>query len=271
MEAVETGSASVGLEQGNPQQSVQPTSQPTPPVLDTGALASELAGLLNPKTEPTEPEVAKPTGLFNDSLPEGLQGNVALEGLFEVAKMVSPNLDLNRVMGRAWESGNPELLDVGYLREVMGDKAQYFETYFSGVVNEYQESQAQALDEWAKGVAEEFGGKEVLDRAIHAFNTNADPVVHQHVKALLDSRNPQERDAGVKLIQNFVQPMGIIPKTGRKVGGTAGAIPTSNQVGLGSKEFQEEVGKLTREGSLTPDAMNELVQRRAMGKSMGLN
>ncbi|MGL5261028.1 MAG: hypothetical protein ACRC9P_01445 [Bacteroides sp.] len=250
----------------------------TPQGFDPKAVAQELAGLL-PKEEPKQEvkqevqEEPQLTGVFNDTLPEELKGNVHLEGLFNIAKAQFPNLDLNRTLSRAWESGDPDLIDVNYLREVAGDEfGKYYGEYFSDLINSYTESRVQELDQWANSVFEKVGGKPKWERITSTFNTNASPTVVETVKEFLDSVDPRQRDVGVEMILNFVQPYGILAKQGAKAGELGGATPaTATGSALSSKEYMAEVAKLSNSGRLTESgALEELRARRAAGVQAGL-
>lgn len=235
-----------------------PTPTPTPP--------TEVA----PSPEVLEPKPSYvPT--FNEELPDGLKGNTALEGVFRIAKAQFPDMDLNRVMGRAWETGDPQLVDYNYLAEVAGeDFAKYYGEYFSGIIESHVAETSQELESWATGVFDSVGGKQNWDRIAGAFNSNF-PQMGDHVRALLNDSDAGNRDLGVQIILNMVRPLGITPKSGGKAGALDNITPANvGGTALNSQQFMEEVAKLSNSGSLDPNKLNELRQRRMAGVRAGL-
>lgn len=242
-------------------------SQPTVAPLSAEDVAKEVQRLMQPQETPVEDVPL--TGLFNDTLPEELKGNTAVEGLFTIARSQYPNLDFNKVMGKAWESLDPSQVDVAYLGEIVGHQnAQYYKQYFTSIVDDYATNFTEGLETWAKGVKEQFGGDAGWERVVGTFNSNADQGVVAHVKALLDSPNAQERDIGVSMIRNFVTPYGVIPTQGRTTGG--GAVPSSNGGGLTSEQFSSKVAELHIQGKYSEQAVQELRQARLLGVQQGL-
>ena len=239
-------------------QGVPPMDPPTPEPKDT--------------VEPKDPaEVVAPTGLFNTELPTELQGNVAIEGLFALARANHPELDLNRVVGRAWESGDPSHLDVAYLAEVVGEEhAKYYSEYFGGLVSSYVESTHEQLNAWARDIYDKYGGNEGWGRIVDTFKGNATPELVNHVVSLLDSPDEATRNIGVDMITNFVSPYGVIPQRGREVAPGTGAVPAQGASALSAAQYKEEIAALYRSGQFTPQAVAELDNRRAMGARLGL-
>lgn len=274
-EQVDNVNTGVGTEVNTGANTAPPVEAPPVDVVPEGrptAKPNYAPNLLDQQpNEPTVPEEPlELTGLFNDALPEDLKGNVHIEGLFGIAKAQFPNLDLNRVLGRAWEEGDPNLIDSNYLREVAGEEyAQYYESYFQDLVESYTETKVAELNEWANKVFESVGGRENWDKITYVFNNTAPDNVVGVVKGLLDSNNPAERDAGIEMVKNFARMGGVMPQTGGK---SVNGDPASSIAGaISALEYQQEIGKLSREGRLTEEgALEALRQRRLAGMRAGL-
>lgn len=250
--------------------------QVTPPTVDPIQVQPTLVPPPTPIPTPTPPpveetpEVPEFTGLFNEGLPEELEGDVAIEGLFKFARELYPNLDFNRAMGSAWESLDPSKVDLAYIGSIVGaDNAKYVASYFTDIVSGYSQNFNAGLEEWARGVKEQFGGEGNWQRVTETFKTHADEATAQYVIGLLDSAKESERNIGVNIIKNFVTPYGVIPKQGRPVSNTT-AIPGQGTQGLSAQQFQAKVAELQRAGKYSPDAVAELREARMLGAKMGL-
>lgn len=244
-------------------------TQATPPVVPTQNLSKEDIEAEVKRLMTPEPTTVTPTGLFNDSFPEELAGDTALTGLFGLARDIYPDLDFNKVMGKAWEGLDSESVDVAYLAEVIGaDKAREYAGFFKGIVDSYAQNFTQGLEDWATGVKESFGGDGNWQRVVDTFNTNASQDVVGYVKGLLESSNEKERNIGVDMIRNFVTPYGVIPKQGRNLG--TNAVPGQGSRGLSAAEFTAKVAELSKSGKTTEAAMQELREARMLGAKLGL-
>lgn len=242
---------------------VQP--QEVPVGLSKEDVAKEVERLMQPKEE--APVL---TGMFNENLPDELAGNTAIEGLFAIARTQYPDLDFNKVMGKAWETLDPEAVDVAYLGEIVGAKnAQYYQHYFKDVIGGYANEFTSGLEEWAKGVKEQFGGEANWERVVGTFNANADQGVVAHVKGLLDSPDKAQRDVGISMIRTFVTPYGVIPKQGRPLADT-NTVPGQGAGGLSAEQFMTKVAELQRTGNYNESAVAELREARKLGAQMGL-
>ena len=246
-------------------------SQATPQVAPVQGLSKEdVAAEVQRLMTPVEEEKVVPTGLFNDTFPEELAGDTALTGLFSLARDIYPDLDFNKVMGKAWESLDPEAVDIAYLAEVIGaDKAREYSNFFKGIVGGYAQNHTESLETWATNVKEQFGGEGNWQRVVDTFNTNAETEIIEYVKGLLDSPSEEERNIGVGMIRNFVTPFGVIPKQGRPVSNT-NAIPGQGAKGLSAAEFTAKVAELSKSGKPSDAALQELREARMLGAKLGL-
>lgn len=227
-------------------------SQPTPEVQPNTPPSTQVTPNPIPTTpepkavESPEPTEAQLTGLFNDTLPELYQDNLAVKGLVAMTRTAYPDLDLARVAGKAWEMGNPAYIDYNYLREVVGDNADYLAHYFEEVVNGQveakkakEQAEIQAQEEFTTQLYEDVGGKENWQRIADVYKTNAPPELMDEVDALFETGNVSLAKTAVRLIADFVKTQGALPKQGKPVVQGGVATPSVNGDALSAEQYAE--------------------------------
>lgn len=101
--------------------------QSAEPVNENGGIEAQLAEFLasqRKETTPDEPTSERPTGGVNDLTADDVADPNA-KRLIALLDTHYPNLDRERIIGRALEYGDPDLIDANYLRDQVGDLARY--------------------------------------------------------------------------------------------------------------------------------------------------
>src|SRR5690625_2135288 len=128
----------------------------------------------------SEPD--RPTGGLNDITADQI-GEPGIARFVQLLDAHYPQIDRERVLGRALEFGDPEFIDTAYLKDVVGDHSDILLGYFQDVVQTY----GNALEQTVQSVYERAGGQEKWNALSAAFVRNAPESVRNVVKQLIDS------------------------------------------------------------------------------------
>lgn len=183
-----------------------------------------------------------------------------------VLQGAAKGIDLDRVMQRALQHGDPSLIDFAYLREAAGEQAPQLQALAQNIVRAVQAK----ADEVERGVYAEVGGEEIWHASVAAFNKSAPHELRVTVKQMLDSQNEQFIKAGAKIVAQFGQQSGAVPQPANLMGSTS-AGASFNQHGLSKADFQAELRKLNQNAPNYEQQREALFVRRAAGKRAGLN
>lgn len=174
--------------------------------------------------------------------------------------------DLARVMANAKAYGDPALLDVAFLQEKAGDKAAMLLPLLQQqIAQEQAATQQKIADVYAMA-----GSKEAWDSQVGIFNAKAPDTLRNTVAFLFD--NGQDKGAA-ELLLSFVKSAGLAPAG---YTGTPGvAAPAANgftreQFQAAMQELQKSVGNRSLESPDVYPKYQALLERRALGRSMGL-
>lgn len=217
------------------------------------AAAPKPANVTTPATIPTA--VPQSTEAASDEVLTAIQSGFAAIG---------PNVDMNRAFGNALTHGDATLIDVAYLKEVGGAQAAQLETLAKAIVARVQ-SQAEHA---AKAAHTAAGGEANWAAAATAFNANAEPHLKQVVANMLNSGNPGTIEAAAKMVVQYSQQNGLVPKGAQLL--NAGAATASAGQGLTKEAFQDANFKLDRNSRTYEQDRNSLFARRQLGKSLGM-
>lgn len=248
----------------------QPQGQPPAPQPDltniVGMLQAALAGQNQPVAQtPAAPEAAKVPGKGLNTFDVSSIGDPIIQSMATILQTAGKDLDLDRVLGKALQFGDPNLVDVAYLREAGGANAQQFTEIAQGIVKAVQ-AKADAVQQ---SVYESVGGEAVWHASVAAFNSTAPQELRVTVAQMLDSTNEQFIKAGAKIIAQFGAQSGAIPNHAGLMQSTAAAGAGVGQ-GLTKDQFQQELRKLDPNASGYEDARNNLFARRSLGKRAGM-
>lgn len=249
-----------------------------------GAPATEAPA--KPETTVDAPAVVEPTGAVPDKTsadaaptkPEvetkvesgeslAKTGNAVLDAGIEMMQRTAGlnSEDVNRIFAKAQESGDASSIDVAYIKERFPEHASYIEQ----LANAYVEHSTTQVNQVIKSVHEKAGGSERWELLNQTFKQSAPAELQRAVKALADS---EDFAGAADLVISFSESSGLVPVHTQQLRGGA---PLDGA--LSAKEFAEEVRKLrgpngqgSLESSRTNTQFQNLVRRRALGKSKGL-
>lgn len=176
----------------------------------------------------------------------------------------SPDLDLDRALANAIKFGQPDLIDIAYLKEKGGANADNLITIAKSLVTQI----ANVADSNEKAVYAVAGGQEGWTTAVTAFNQFADPAQRKTIADLLDSGNPQFVQYAAQTVVAFSKQSGAVPFTGQQV--QTGQASVAASQGLSKQQFQAELSKLNRNAHDYAEQSNALLGRRQLGKQIGL-
>src|SRR5690625_1134003 len=239
----------IGSMRGTPQES---------PV--TGAQDSE-----QPANDTQVAESERPTGGLNDYKAEVID-DPEVSRFVSLLDMHYPEIDRERVLGRAFEFGDPELIDKAYLRDMVGEHADVLAGYFEDVVNRY----SNAVEQTVNNIYERAGGKQRWDQMSQAFTRNAPDAIKNIVRKLIDSSNPEEVHQGLDFIFDYSTQSGYVDSPAQRPGTTASA---GGGDALSAEQFSKavrEIGGRNRNPKVYDTKVEQLRRRRALGIELGL-
>lgn len=174
-----------------------------------------------------------------------------------------PEMDIQRAVGNALIYGDPNLVDLAYIKEVAGAKAEDA----TALAKAFVESCVVAAERAVANVIDTAGGKANWQAATAAFNKLAPAHMKTVVKTLMNSGDPESIKHATSTVVEFAKQSGAMPQPGALVKSGAAAPATSSA--LSKEEFQAELRKLNPTSRNFNEARNELFQRRQLGKKLG--
>lgn len=226
----------------------------------TGAQDSE-----QPANDTQDAESERPTGGLNDYKAEDID-DPEVSRFVSLLDMHYPEIDRERVLGRAFEFGDPELIDKAYLRDMVGEHADVLAGYFEDVVNRY----SNAVEQTVNNIYERAGGKQRWDQMSQAFTRNAPDAIKNIVRKLIDSSNPEEVHQGLDFIFDYSTQSGYVDSPAQRPGTTASA---GGGDALSAEQFSKavrEIGGRNRNPKVYDTKVEQLRRRRALGIELGL-
>lgn len=196
-------------------------------------------------------------------------GNPALDASIGVLISVTgaTSTDLQRIVGKALEYGDANLVDTAFVTEKFGKHADQMIALAKAAVEEQGNSQARAVAQ----VHALAGSKDNWDNAVSIFNQNAPEHLKSAARMLLDAGQLEQ---GAKLIMDMVQNAGFVPVAN---GLLQGGVAPSTGGALNAKQFQEgiaalkkEAGNRSLESGPYAQKLQTLHQRRNLGRQQGL-
>lgn len=248
---------------------IVPVIQPTAPTLPVGVPPAGNPPRMPEGVAPAPVVPAPVAPVVTPSTITANTGSAALDAAISVLAGASgaTDADLQRIAGNALQYNDPSLIDRAFLQEKFGKHAAQFEALAVAAIQEQQNSQSRATTE----VHAMAGGQAQWDQAVAVFNQSAPDHMRAAVKALIDSGNTKQ---GAQLLIEAVRGSGLVPNANPLVSGGA-AVPSS-QGALGKAEFQAEMAKLKTEAGnrsletgAFADRYQQLLQRRAIGRTLG--
>ena len=225
-----------------------------------------------PPEQPGQPEVkvespAKPQSQMQqrastvDALGE-LASDPQLKPVGEFLIQKLGDADPERAFGNAIKYGDPEMVDLAYLREKLGADAESVAELAKSLFTSVQAKAEAAVNELYTA----HGGEASVRQAIQFYNAKAGADERAAMAQLLDSGNKASISYAMKQIMDFatkgggvrVQAPGVMPV------GQPGA-----QRGLSAAEYQKQVGELHAKRASDAE-FDRLLSLRALGKQQGL-
>jgi hypothetical protein len=224
--------------------------------LQQGATSSQPATeAVKPSTQATEP--------IEDAIPVQEIKDPVVQGMVQVLQTFG-DIDVSRVITKAIQYNDPALIDTAYLKSVAGDKAEQAEKIARTLVQTISNKAAE-VEQQVFALA---GGEAQWDAAVTAFNQVAPRELKLAVAQMLNTVDPEMVQAGAKLIVQFSQLSGAVPQQGTPY---APAMPvTQAQNALTKEQFKQEVAKLNPNDPNYAQLYQELYNRRALGKRLGM-
>lgn len=184
------------------------------------------------------------------------------------AQAMAPGIDFKRMVGKALEYGDPNLIDKQYLKEAFPGK----DRQLGKVAEQLVQYVSQRADQLQNQVYALVGGEAEWDSAVQAFNSSAPLPVRRMVKAGLDSRDPTRIMEAAQTVQSFAQMAGFASqRSGSPVNPYAPAAPKAQ--GLSYNEFKNALAKLEQNGGRRDgewiDNVTLLMKARQVGKAGG--
>ena len=230
------------------------------PVIAPETKESHSEGSESPQQELEQEQPTEPQS-FADMVGSDLMQDPASRIVARSLEALVGDLDIERAFNRAIEEDDARFIDVAYLQEKLGDKAQdaidaakYLLEYADTVSQRY-------LDEVYSVVP---GGEEALRVATQHFNATADAATKQVIANLLDSGDVTSMKFAAQQIMQSAR--GVVPKAGNSAPassvGSAGA-----GVGISRAQFTE----MYQKNPNMPDReYQKLREQLALGLQQGL-
>lgn len=174
--------------------------------------------------------------------------------------------EIRQIAGKAFETGNPEDIDEGFIARRFGEKSKEVRTLAKAVV-EHQKAVANQAVETAHTLA---GGKDAWDNTVAIYKQSAPDYIQDTVQTMIDKGKSTE---AIKFVMDYVKNSGAVAVQGTQIQGS------TNNAGnpLSAAEFKQEILKLQEEaGNRSMDhgthreKWDALVHRRELGKQRGI-
>lgn len=238
---------------------VQPLPQPIP-----AQPVPAPAPAQNPIAQPElEPIAGVPTAGLRDFDVNQIDDPL-IKTTAEVLLATSPDLDLDRALGKALMYGKSDLIDEAYLREKGGKDGERLVKLANAIVTQVS-AKAEATTNEIYSLA---GGEPAWIQAATVFNTTAPQETREAIAEMLDSGNAKWIKYAATQIMAFAKASGSIPVNNPLIT-TGGAVAASAQA-LSKTQFQAENNKLDRNAPDYNEKYNALVARRQLGRQLGL-
>lgn len=215
-------------------------------------------------TQPQQPAAQQPAA---QPAPSGsvaeLAGHMAQDSNVKVAVeymdvvLKDAGVDIQRALGNATDELDARFIDVHYLKEKLGDKADQVIKLATSTIEYARDYQAESV----KQVREQAGGEQQWNAAVQVFNEKADPQERAMLADLLNSGVRDKMLYAAKKVAEF--------------GVNAGAVirhnaPPMGQPGSMQGLSKEAYVKAISERNLSPEKYEQLKAQRRLGMQQGL-
>jgi len=226
------------------------------------ALAAALAHLEAQKT-PVAPVVPVQPVQATSIDPASID-DPALSGMLGIFLDSCEGIDIDRVLGKAIQSGNPADIDAAYLKDIGKDRAPHLEK-LAGAIVQAIKAGAEAS---TKAAYAEAGSEANWNAAAAAFNQSAPEHLKAVIGQMLQSSSASVHQSAAKMVVQFAQQGGFVNKEATLLKG--GGIHVGGDA-LDTAGFKAAIGKLDTYSSTYASDVQALIQRRKLGKSLNQN
>lgn len=251
----------------NPPAGTQVVTSQTIPALQPPVQVPAQPQPAQPAPQAAAPELVELSGVPTSNLRDFNVGEVddpVIKATANILLASSPDIDLDRALAKAIQYGQPDLIDVAYLKEKGGTNADNLITIAKSLVTQI----ANVAEANTKAVYDLAKGQENWETAVTAFNQFADPAQRKTISDLLDSGKPQFVQYAAQTVLEFSKQSGAVPFTGQQI--QTGQASVAASQGLSKAQFQAELAKLNRNAPDYAEQSNILLGRRQLGKNIGL-
>ena len=247
---------------------VPPAGNPPQPVVQVPA--APVVPAVKPEVPAVKPEVPEVKQEAQPSTATFETGNAVLDAAIGVmvASTGATQADVDRLVTKALEYGNADLIDEAFARERFEDKADQILALARAAVAE----QSASVERSKQAVFTIAGGQDNWNSAVSIFNSSAPAHIKEAAKMLLDSGKVQE---GAKLVMDTVVQAGLVPQVNPTV--QAGGVVPSNTGALSAADFskamtelKQKAGNRSLESGPFAGEYQQLIQRRAAGRRAGI-
>lgn len=212
------------------------------------SLVEELRGLVPQKEESNDlplideesvkekgTDSERPTGGLNDLKTEDIT-DTRVRSIAGILDAHYPTLDKERLLGRAVATGDPELIDLHYLRDIAGDQADLLQPLLEEVVN----TVANGYEEAVNSIYEYVGGRDQWEAIRGQFVNKAPQGMRNYVRSLIDSQDPDKVREGIEFIVDYSRRTGLVDTPQRRLYGDN----VGDGASLTQQQYLEEYAKL---------------------------
>lgn len=228
------------------------------------AEAAEQVPGKNPAEPEPESDKAKPESDNADAEDLAQTGDPVLDAGIKMMQSVAGlnASDVERIMAKAYESGDSADVDSAFIKERFGEHAAYVEQLSKAYIDRTNEKVGSVV----KAVHEAAGGAEQWGLMNETFKQHAPQYLQKAAQAMADI---QDFMGASEVIIEFAKQSGMVPVAGQHIQG-GGAVANG---ALSAKGFSEELAKLRSEaGSRSFESgpikakYDTLVRRRQAGR-----
>jgi len=177
-----------------------------------------------------------------------------------------PGADIDAVFGKAFEYGDPTLVNAEYIKAKGGHNAAQLIQMAQQIVR----TASAEIEASVASVYSAAGGEAQWQAAVAAFNKNAPKHLKTVAVKLLDSPNRSEIQEGAKFVIEFSRQGGFVAEPAERINAQGGANLAER--GLSASEYKDAIRNLkpsfNNPNRNTEEA--ELYRLRVLGKSRGL-
>jgi len=254
---------------------VAPVITPVEPQAPQPIVPNFLNSVPPPKApDKVEPQPVPAPVADTSPIPSDVTGNTSLDIAISAFVSVTgaTNSDMERATANAVAYGDPNLIDVAFLKEKFGKHGDQAVALARAAVSDSVKQSADASTAALSTVHTAAGGEAQWNQALSVFNSSASATMKEAVKALMNNGNIS---GGAELLMQAVNGSGLVPNAqpllsgGNNLNLTGGAL-TANQFKEGMDTLRKEAGNKSFESGPLANKYNQLIAQRRAGKNLNI-